>query len=79
MTGPASGSPSGTFRNPYSDPSITQVGNSVVIAAAGPNETLWMFWQQIGTSGWHAEQVPASYVLGQPSVAQVGQSTVTVG
>ena len=76
VTGSASGSPAGTLNNPYGDPSITQVGNSTVIAATGPNQTLWMFWQQIGTSQWHAEQVGGVSNFTNPSVAQVGQDTV---
>jgi hypothetical protein len=73
VTGSASGSPAGT----YGDPSITQVGNATVIAATGPGGTLWMFWQQIGTAKWHAEQVGnGNLIYTKPSVAQVGQQTV---
>jgi hypothetical protein len=74
VTGPAaSGSPAGT----YGEPSITQVGDSTEIAATGPNGTLWMFWQQIGTTKWHSEQVGGSYLTyTKPAIAQVGEQTV---
>jgi hypothetical protein len=73
VTGSASGSPAGT----YGYPSVTQVGNAAVIVAQGPGATLWMFWQQIGTAKWTGEKVAgANSTDTQPSVAQVGQSTV---
>jgi len=73
VTGPASGSPAGS----YGQPSIAQVGNSTEIAATGPNGTLWMFWQQIGTTKWNAEQVGSpDQIYTNPAIAQVGEQTV---
>jgi hypothetical protein len=73
VTGSASGSPAGT----YGYPAVTQVGNAAVIVAQGPGATLWMFWEQIGSAKWTAEKVAgANSTDTQPSVAQVGQSTV---
>jgi hypothetical protein len=73
VTGSGSGSPAG----PYGDPSVTQVGDSTVIAAQGPGASLYMFWQQIGSPVWHAQKVAgAKSTYTAPSVAQIGSSTV---
>jgi len=70
----AAGAPS----SGYSWPSITQVGGSTVIAAEGPNFSLWMFWQAIGSPTWHAEEVSGnSSAYGIPSVAAVTTGGVT--
>ena len=64
---------------PY--PSVAQVGDSAVIAAANSNSSisLQFYWQAIGTAGWNnpPERVPVpGAVLASPSVAQVGDSAV---
>ena len=64
-------------------PSVAQVGDSAVIAAANsnPSISLQFYWQAIGTAGWNnpPEYVPVpGTVLGSPSVAQVGNSSVIV-
>jgi hypothetical protein len=73
VSGFGSGSPAG----PYGTPSITQAGDATVIAAQGPNATLYLFWQQIGSQAWHADQVAGAKSTYQaPSVAQIGDATV---
>jgi hypothetical protein len=56
---------------------VAQVGNSSVIAAAGPLGSLKFYWQTIGAVPWHPELVagPGS-TFSAPSVAQVGISSV---
>ena len=57
--------------------SVTQVGNSSVMAAEGPNHSLDFYWQTIGTSPWHREVVAKAHTtFSAPSVAQVGNSSV---
>jgi predicted chitinase len=58
-------------------PSVAQVGDSTVIAAADTDGSLVFYWQPIGSQQWNPEQVagPES-VINWPSVAQVGNSTV---
>jgi hypothetical protein len=70
VSGPASGSPAG----PYGDPSITQAGGYTVIAAQGPNISLYVFWQQIGSTTWHSSDVGQATTT--PSAAQIGDSLV---
>jgi hypothetical protein len=41
----------------FSSPSISVSGDTVIIAAQGPNDSPDFYWQQIGASGWHPEQV----------------------
>jgi hypothetical protein len=44
--------------------SVAQVGDSSVIAAVGRDDSLWFYWQTIGTAEWHPEEVaPAGTVL----------------
>jgi hypothetical protein len=38
-------------------PSVAQVGDSSVIAAASPDNSLQFFWQPIGSGQWNPEQV----------------------
>ena len=61
---------------PY--PSVAQVGDSAVIAAANsnPDVSLWFYWQAISGGGWNSEGVPSGTILASPSVAQVGNSSV---
>ena len=56
---------------------VAQVGNSSVIAAQGPGNSLQFYWQPIGSQQWNTEQVagPGS-AFSAPSVAQVGDSSV---
>lgn len=61
---------------PY--PSIAQVGDSAVIAAANsnPDVSLWFYWQANPAAQWIPEGVPSGTILASPSVAQVGNSSV---
>jgi len=61
---------------PY--PSIAQVGDSAVIAAANsnPDISLWFYWQANPAAQWIPEGVPSGTILASPSVAQVGNSSV---
>ena len=60
-----------------SAPSVAQVGNSTVIAATGPDDSLLFYWQPIGSQQWNPEQVAGpGTTFAVPSVAQVGDSTV---
>jgi hypothetical protein len=61
---------------PY--PSVAQVGDSAVIAAANsdPAVSLWFYWQASSGGGWTPEGVPSGTILASPSVAQVGNSSV---
>jgi hypothetical protein len=61
---------------PY--PSVAQVGDSAVIAAANsdPAVSLWFYWQTSSGGGWTPEGVPSGTILASPSVAQVGNSSV---
>jgi len=73
--------PGSIFTEFVGGPSVAQVGNSSVIAAEGPNQTLDFYWQTIGTGPWHPEEVAGpgstySQFAGGPSVAQVGNSSV---
>ena len=38
-------------------PSVAQVGNNTVIAAAAPDNSLVFYWQPIGSETWNAELV----------------------
>ena len=61
----------------FSAPSAAQAGNSVVIAAQGPNNSLMFYWQTVGTKPWNAEQVAgANTTFSAPAVAVVGNSVV---
>jgi hypothetical protein len=81
VSGPTSGligGPSGGT-GPY--PSIAQVGDSAVIAAAGYDafNSLWFYWQAIGTSQWNPEPVDRTQASSAaPSVTQIGDSSVIV-
>jgi len=69
--------PEGPFSTlPY--PSIAQVGDSAVIAAANsnPDISLWFYWQANPAAQWIPEGVPSGTILASPSVAQVGNSSV---
>ena len=58
-------------------PSVAQVGDSSVIAAQGPDNSLLFYWQPIGSQQWNPEQVAGpGTTASAPSVAQVGNSTV---
>jgi len=58
-------------------PSVAQVGDSTVIAAADTDGSLVFYWQPIGSQQWNPEQVAGPGVaFSPPSVAQVGDSTV---
>lgn len=61
---------------PY--PSIAQVGDSAVIAAANsnPDISLWFYWQANPAAQWIPERVPSGTISASPSVAQVGNSSV---
>ena len=39
----------------FSAPSVAQVGNSTVIAAQGPGNSLQFNWQPIGSLQWNPE------------------------
>jgi hypothetical protein len=61
----------------FSVPSVAQVGDSTVIAAQGPDNSLLFYWQPIGSLQWNPEQVAGpGTTFWTPSVAQVGNSTV---
>jgi hypothetical protein len=61
----------------FSAPSVAQVGNSSVIAAEGPGNSLNFYYQPIGASGWTPETAGvAGTTFSAPSVAQVGSSSV---
>ena len=55
---------------------VAQVGNSSVIAAAGPGGSLQFYWQPIGSQQWNQEQVAGPGSASGASVAQVGNSSV---
>jgi hypothetical protein len=42
---------------------VAQVGDSSAIAAVD-TDSLWFYWQTIGTAPWHPEQVTGPIVLG---------------
>ncbi|MGH3417986.1 MAG: hypothetical protein ACRDOD_00075 [Streptosporangiaceae bacterium] len=57
--------------------SITQAGNSSVIATEAADHSLWFYFQPIGSAGWSSQQVaPPGTTFFNPSVAQSGNSTV---
>ena len=39
--------------------SVTQAGNSSVIATEAADHSLWFYFQPIGSSGWHCQVVPS--------------------
>jgi hypothetical protein len=39
--------------------SITQAGNSSVIATEAADHSLWFYFQLTGSSGWHCQVVPS--------------------
>jgi len=46
------------------------VGRSAVIAVAGPDESLDVYWQAAGSTAWHKEQVAGNLAaFSAPSVA----------
>jgi hypothetical protein len=56
---------------------VTQSGSSSVIATEAADHSLWFYSQPIGGSGWNSQQVaPPGTTFFNPSVAQVGNSTV---
>jgi predicted chitinase len=58
-------------------PSVAQVGDSTVIAAADTDGSLVFYWQPIGSQQWNPEQVAGpGHAFSSASVAQVGNSTV---
>ena len=73
VSGFASGSPAG----PYDEPAIAQAGDYTVISAIGPNATLYLFWQQIGSTTWRSAEVAGakSTYIGT-AIAQIGNSVV---
>jgi hypothetical protein len=62
----------------FSPPAIAVVGNAVVIAAEGADNTLDLYWDTIGNStSWNFELVASTgSTFSQPSLAQVGNTTV---
>jgi hypothetical protein len=61
----------------FSHPSIAQVGNDVVIAAQGANNSMDLYWQVNGASGWNAETVAGSWTTySAPSLAPNGTAVV---
>ena len=60
----------------FSAPSLAVVGNSVAIAAQGPNNSLMFYWHKIGTSHWNPEQVAgANTTFSAPSLAKIGNAS----
>jgi hypothetical protein len=43
---------------------VARVGDASVIAAVDVNNTLWFYWQTIGTAEWNFEQVAPGGVRG---------------
>ena len=61
----------------FPNPSVAQVGNSAVIAVTQSDNSLWFYWQAIGSGNWNpGEQVASGGISSNPSVAQVGNSAV---
>ena len=59
--------------------SITQAGNSSVIATEAADHSLWFYFQPIGSAGWNHQQVaPPGPSFSISSIAQVGSSSVIV-
>ena len=57
--------------------SITQAGNSSVIATEAADHSLWFYFQPIGSAGWSSQQVaPPGTTFFNPSIAKSGNSTV---
>src|ERR1700729_3123417 len=61
----------------FSQPAIAQVGNTVVIAVEGVYNSLDLYWQTNGASGWNAETVATiRTTYSTPSLAQNGNTTI---
>jgi len=60
-----------------SAPSVAQVGNDVVIAARGADNSLWVFWQVNGTSGWNPVLVNGpNTTFSAPVIAADGSAAI---
>ena len=58
---------------PASATSVAPVAQSSVIAAIGPDHSLDVYYQAIGTQPWHPEQVAGiGTTYSPPSVQQIG-------